>query len=430
MKKLLLFIIPLLLSFSLFAVEGSVTFSTLADWHSGFTARMEISNTGEENINRWVIEFDWDREITEIWNGEIFNVRENHYVIINAPWNGQIKPGDSLVLGFNGTEGALTGGPENIRLSSLSDFIARQDRQFQEYVARCQAELGAVSTGELFHFMFNRFESLEPYRRAFEYIETDVVEHFLPGDFEHVVFTTGDNLVLEGVFYKQKNPKGTIVAVPGWENVKEWTIDHLSFLVEEGYQVFFYNRRFWNFYKNPADYTADYRKNVSDVMDAVEYVKNRPDVESENLGVYGISFGGSLALTAAGLDDTIRFVISDGAPAWPGANYYFWESIKDEVIEVYQQKSEEPDYNAWEDFETTFNTLYQTAQISPRPLLILQGQNDTQSPPANGQAICDAATGPKELVTFPNSGHCDAVYGPDREEYIGTVLAFLEQYLP
>ena len=90
-----------------------------SDWGSGFTARVLLTNRTEETLEDWTLDFDFDREITNIWNGVIESHEGNHYVIKNAGHNANIDAGQAVSFGFNGEGGTTENKPENCVLSSF-----------------------------------------------------------------------------------------------------------------------------------------------------------------------------------------------------------------------------------------------------------------------------------------------------------------------
>jgi chitinase len=93
-----------------------VTFAVTNDWGTGFQASMTITNHQTTPINNWTLEFDWDRNITQIWNAVIVNHVGNHYVIQPLSWDQTIAPGASISFGFLGNPGNVTNQPTNIYL--------------------------------------------------------------------------------------------------------------------------------------------------------------------------------------------------------------------------------------------------------------------------------------------------------------------------
>lgn len=83
--------------------QGTVTPTVRAQWPSGATIDVVVRNTGSSNINGWIIEFDADFDITEVWNAQLVSRVGNHYTIRNIPgfWNTVIKPNNEVTFGFN-----------------------------------------------------------------------------------------------------------------------------------------------------------------------------------------------------------------------------------------------------------------------------------------------------------------------------------------
>lgn len=86
--------------------DFSVSIQIYDDWGSGCNGNMTITNNSDTTIEDWVLEFDFDAELTSIWNAEIVSHEGAHYIIKNAQHNSNIEPGQSVNIGFNGGEGA------------------------------------------------------------------------------------------------------------------------------------------------------------------------------------------------------------------------------------------------------------------------------------------------------------------------------------
>ena len=104
----------------------SVEYILDSDWGSGFTARVLLTNNAEKTLEDWTLEFDFDREITNIWNGVIEAHEGNHYVIKNAGHNANIVSGSAVSFGFNGEGGAADNVPCEYEVYSYS--VAQNDK--------------------------------------------------------------------------------------------------------------------------------------------------------------------------------------------------------------------------------------------------------------------------------------------------------------
>lgn len=86
--------------------EPSCTVSYLVDsqWDDGFTARVRITNTGEEPLTGWTLSwnFDGDQQVTHAWNTRLVQ-RSAEITATDIGWNGAIEVGGSESFGFNGS---------------------------------------------------------------------------------------------------------------------------------------------------------------------------------------------------------------------------------------------------------------------------------------------------------------------------------------
>lgn len=98
--------------------DYSIDYVVTNDWGTGFSSTITINNNTDKDLEDWVLEFDFDRNITEIWNGIIEKHEGNHYVIKNTTYNADIVAGQTVSFGFNGSEGKLDNEPESYLLYS------------------------------------------------------------------------------------------------------------------------------------------------------------------------------------------------------------------------------------------------------------------------------------------------------------------------
>lgn len=89
--------------------NGNVTFSVSSNWGSGYNFSIILKNTGTTPIKNWKLEFDYSGNLTQVWDSQIVSKTNNHYVITNVGWNGEIPPGGTITIG-----GAGTGAPAEL----------------------------------------------------------------------------------------------------------------------------------------------------------------------------------------------------------------------------------------------------------------------------------------------------------------------------
>lgn len=96
-----------------------IEFRVTSDWGEAFNGEISIKNKSDETIEDWKLQFEFDRQIKELWNAQIIEQSDNHYYIKNAGYNANIKPGETITLGFRGERGNIEKGPEQYKLSQI-----------------------------------------------------------------------------------------------------------------------------------------------------------------------------------------------------------------------------------------------------------------------------------------------------------------------
>ncbi len=105
----------------------AVSYRVDSEWDSGFTGEIEIKNSTDAVLEDWVLEFDFGRTVTDIWNGVIESHEGNHYVIKNAGYNSSIPASGSVSFGFNGQDGKKGDEPSGYKLYSYTDSAGEED---------------------------------------------------------------------------------------------------------------------------------------------------------------------------------------------------------------------------------------------------------------------------------------------------------------
>lgn len=91
----------------------TIDFVLNSDWGTGFSATINITNNSDKAIEDWILEFDFDKEITDIWNGYIVEHTGTRYKVKNASYNQNIALGETISVGFNGMDGHIVDLPYN-----------------------------------------------------------------------------------------------------------------------------------------------------------------------------------------------------------------------------------------------------------------------------------------------------------------------------
>jgi dipeptidyl aminopeptidase/acylaminoacyl peptidase len=177
---------------------------------------------------------------------------------------------------------------------------------------------------------------------------------------------------------------------------------------------------------DPAAHTLGVfeRRDLEAAIDAVEArLGNVP------IGLLGYSLGGAVSLVVAGEDHRVRAVCADSAFSDPLG--VLADGVE-RVLRIPGAVLTAP-VAALVAKRTgarlaDFEPLAAVARISPRPLLLIHGAEDTAVTPRHARRLYDAAAEPRELWTVPGASHVGA-YFADREHYLERVCTFFEAAL-
>src|SRR5918999_1558120 len=126
---------------------------------------------------------------------------------------------------------------------------------------------------------------------------------------------TSDGLTLEGSYVPSENGAAVIVAFG-----RKGTQDPARMLARHGYGVLIFDRRGEGESDgDPNPYAWD--DGEKDLMAAIEFLKDRPDVDPGRVGGIGLSVGGETFLQAAAHSHDIAAVVSEGATSRTGSEY-------------------------------------------------------------------------------------------------------------
>ena len=246
-------------------------------------------------------------------------------------------------------------------------------------------------------------------------------------DWQDVTFESTDGLTLQGWFIPPDERGITLILVHGLAANRGAMLDHAALLHEQGYGLLLFDLR--NHGASDGDSTTLGYVESGDVVKAFEVARTLPGVDPERIGLLGESMGGAAVILAAKhLPEAKAFVVEST-----------FTTLEDNVADSIRNDFHLPAY------PLTLLHLAFTSQaggfparelrpidavgaISPRPLLILHGDNDPLFPPFNPERLYAAAGDPKRLVIMPMNGHGGLIrHAP--EAYAATLLPFLDEHL-
>lgn len=100
--------------------SGDFKFQVGDNWGSGFTGQITLRNSGTTTINDWVLEFNFNGQISDIWNAKVVSHVGTRYVVQNAGYNGVLAAGASTSFGFTASPGGSVVAPTNYLLRAAN----------------------------------------------------------------------------------------------------------------------------------------------------------------------------------------------------------------------------------------------------------------------------------------------------------------------
>lgn len=244
--------------------------------------------------------------------------------------------------------------------------------------------------------------------------------------FEDVTVTSADGLELVGWFIPSQN--GALVILQhGYKSTREELLNEAEMLYRHGYGALLTTIRAHD--QSEGEMITFGMREVQDMEAWYQYLLTRDDIDSNRIGILGNSFGGMLAIQYAAQNENIKAVVANCA----------FSSLNDTVSTSVTYFTDLPAFPFaplivyWAERETGFrlediDTTKWIAQISPRPVFLMQGGADVVISADSGERLYAAAGEPKELWFEPELGHVD--FDTEMaEEFERRVVGFFDQYL-
>jgi len=288
----------------------------------------------------------------------------------------------------------------------------RDDRLWWRYVRRALIGVGAVVVAGVFLFPF-----------SIGYIVTHASRATVPAadlgaPFEEVEFTTNDGLRLKGWYIRSRNG-AAVISFPGRASSQK----RAKLLARHGYGVLVFDRRGEG--ESEGDPNLFGWEGERDVHAAVEFLRNRPEVDPDRIGGIGLSVGGEMMIAAAAESDALRAIVSEGASA---------RSVRDIVANPGTTWSEVLGNGVATLATSLFSNALPPADLKslvPKisgAVLFVYGENGQPAEEPANRAFYAVAHEPRELWEVPGSGHIGGTEARPRE-YERRVVAFFDRYL-
>lgn len=242
--------------------------------------------------------------------------------------------------------------------------------------------------------------------------------------FEPVEFPTADGLTLRA--WLVPGGSAAVVLAHGHQGSKQDMLDHAHYLYAAGYSVLLVDFRASG--ESEGTYSTLGYQEWQDLVGAASYLRTRPGIDPERIGLLGVSMGASAALQLGEQGRQFKAIVADSAfataetmvgrfdrwfklPAWPFSTLVPW-AIHHYVGVV----------------PSAVAPLKAVARIAPTAVFIIHGALDIGIPVEDAQSLFDAAQDPKTLWIVEGASHGGG-HGVVKEEYERRVLAFFERHL-
>lgn len=256
----------------------------------------------------------------------------------------------------------------------------------------------------------------------------EVVDPYRPRNFdvpdpEPVEFVGEQGTILRGRYWRGSSDYA-IVVVHGIDGPSIEMLPHVAYLYRAGYHVLLYDNRGRG--RSGGGFSTLGFLEWRDVLHAVKWMRDRPDVAPENIGLHGLSLGAASVIMAAAEDQSIRGVLAESPfvsmPLMLGHIGNKLTRLPTFLIGGIVQRV----------IDWSIGTKLQIVEpyaavekISPRPLYIIDAEHDQLFPAETARTVYDAAKEPKQFWKVHGAAHANCWHVlPD--EYERRALEFWE----
>jgi uncharacterized protein len=240
-------------------------------------------------------------------------------------------------------------------------------------------------------------------------------------DVEDVQLHTSDGLTLEGSYVPSRNGAAVIVAFG-----RKGSQRPARMLVRHGYGVLIFDRRGEGESDgDPNPFAWD--EGEKDQRAAIEFLKDRPDVEPGRIGGIGVSVGGETFLQTAARSADVKAVVSEGATARSGSEL---ASVPgSHLAPVVFNRVATAGTAVFSNSSPPEHLIDQVDEIAPRAVFLIYAPGvDNGDEQRFNRAYYREAGAPKAIWGVPEAGHVGAQEARPLE-YERRVIGFFDRAL-
>ena len=264
--------------------------------------------------------------------------------------------------------------------------------------------------------------------------------------------------------------RSAVLLCHGYTGVKDLYLpDNARVLNEAGYVVMTFDYKGWGESEGGRSRLAPYSR-VADVQAAMTYLSVQPEVQEDNIGIYGTSYGGATVSWVGAIDQRAKCIVSV-VGIGHGARWMSRVRRMDEWFDLLERSKSDrkqralmgqsemverseillPDRQSAElaaaarrnnpaavgtipveyvDDTIGFNPEWIVDKIAPRPILFITSDDDRLVPPEESEQLFAHAGEPKKLVVLRGVGHYEVYAEPAFSEVMKETVAWYQKYLP
>jgi dipeptidyl aminopeptidase/acylaminoacyl peptidase len=218
-----------------------------------------------------------------------------------------------------------------------------------------------------------------------------------------------------------------VLLLHGYTACKDDMLSHAAFLHAAGYSLLLLDLRACG--ESQGSVVTLGGREREDVAAALAYLRTRPDVDADHLGILGLSLGGALAILAACDMPAVRAVVAESA----------FRSVRSAVRQNFRRYTRLPSFPCadlalrWAEWRHKIRAVQvaperEVARLRACALLLIHAVDDAIISVADAHALYARAREPKELWLVPSAPHAMA-FNALRQAYATRVVAFFDEWL-
>ncbi len=251
-------------------------------------------------------------------------------------------------------------------------------------------------------------------------MHTDVMPSDFNLKYENISFKTKDRLTLRGWFIPSEHSNATIIVGHGFPFDKNNVLPVTKFL-NKHYNLLYYDFRYFG--ESEGAYTTISYKEQQDLLEAIDYLKKKKNVNS--IGLYGFSMSAATFLLIDSKD--IKAIVADSS----------YSSLYDVTKVAYRI------FPGFLKYPFVWTTLFfaklflgiNALEVSPKenvkslnmPILLIHGTEDEEIPVEHSKILHKNAPN-SELWLIEGAGH-GMSYSKNPKEYEKRVMDFFDEHL-